>query len=89
MATNNHQKKKTISETPLWKIAIRFMIPLLFILPILFIAAELFKNGNLNSISESFKDGSWINFIAIRGVFIIGYGFVMAFLTKSKAKNTL
>lgn len=89
MASSGNKKTKSIAETPIWKLAIRFMIPLFFILPILFIAAELFKNGNLNAVSESFKDGSWMTFLAIRGIVIIGYGFVMAFLTKSKAKNTL
>ncbi|MGY6649042.1 hypothetical protein [Wenyingzhuangia sp. IMCC45574] len=88
MAASKPQKK-SVAETPIWKLAIRFMIPLAFILPILFTAAELFKNGNLNAIPESFKDGSWLLFIAIRICIIIGYGFVMAFLTKSKAKNTL
>ncbi len=88
MATPNN-KKRTVSETPLWKLAIRFMIPLVFLLPILFTAAELFRNGNLTAISRSFEDGSWLTFVAIRICIIIGYGFVMAFLTKSKAKNTL
>lgn len=84
-----NQKVQKIVNTPLWKLAIRFMISFGFILAIVFIAAELFKNGNLNSISESFKDGSWVTFVAIRAAIIVGYGFVMAFLTKSKAKNII
>lgn len=88
MAPSNN-KKKTIVQTPLWKLAIRFMIPLVFLLPILFTAAEFFRSGNLNAISKSFEDGSWLTFVAIRICIIIGYGFIMAFLTKNKAKNTL
>ncbi|MGY5355054.1 hypothetical protein [Wenyingzhuangia sp. IMCC45467] len=84
-----NQKVKKIASTPLWKLAIRFMISFGFILAIVFTAAELFKNGNLNAISESFEDGTWIPFVATRAAIIVGYGFVMAFLTKSKAKNTL
>ncbi|ANW97003.1 hypothetical protein AXE80_12240 [Wenyingzhuangia fucanilytica] len=84
-----NQKIKKIANTPLWKLAIRFMISFGFILAIVFIAAELFKSGNLNAISESFKDGSWVPFVTTRAAIIVGYGFVMAFLTKSKAKNTL
>ena len=82
-----NQKVQKVANTPLWKLAIRFMISFGFILAIVFVAAELFKSGNLNAISESFKDGSWVPFVATRVAVIIGYGFVMAFLTKSKAKN--
>ncbi|WP_010134660.1 hypothetical protein [Ochrovirga pacifica] len=82
-------KKKTVSETPIWKLAIRFMFSFGFILIIVFTAAELFKSGNLNAISESFSNGTWLPFVATRIAVIVGYGFVMAFLTKSKAKNTL
>ena len=85
----SNQKIKKIAETPIWKLAIRFMISFGCILAIAFIAAELFRNGNLNAIPQSFKDGSWITFIAIRLSIIVGYGFIMAFLTKRKAKNTL
>ncbi|MDO3695833.1 hypothetical protein QVZ41_13365 [Wenyingzhuangia sp. chi5] len=84
-----NQKVKKIASTPLWKLAIRFMISFGFILAIVFTAAELFKNGNLNAISESFEDDTWIPFVATRVAIIIGYGFVMAFLTKSKAKNII
>ncbi|MDO6737732.1 hypothetical protein [Wenyingzhuangia sp. 2_MG-2023] len=84
-----NQKIKKVADTPIWKLAIRFMFSFAFILIIVFTAAELFKNGNLNAISESFEDGSWIQFVLIRITVIIGYGFVMAFLTKSKAKNKI
>lgn len=84
-----NQKVQKIANTPLWKLAIRLMIPLVFILPVLFTIAQLFKNGNLNAIGESFNDGSWITFVGIRAAIIIAYGFVMAFLTKSKAKNSI
>ena len=82
-----NQKVKKVSETPIWKLALRFMISFAFILTIILIAQELFKSGNLNAISESFKDGTWITFIGIRLSIITAYGFVMAFLAKRKAKN--
>lgn len=84
-----NQKIQKVATTPIWKLAIRFMISFAFILAIVLTAAELFRSGNLNAISESFKDGSWIIFTGIRLSVITGYGFVMAFLTKRKAKNTL
>ncbi|MEN8764365.1 MAG: hypothetical protein ACN4EF_04995 [Wenyingzhuangia sp.] len=84
-----NQKVKKVAKTPLWKLALRFMISFGGILTIVFVAAELFKSGNLNAISESFKDGSWYPFVATRVAIIVGYGFVMAFLTKSKAKNMI
>jgi len=82
-----NQKTQQVAITPLWKLALRFMISFSFILAIVLIVAELVKNGNLNGISESINDGTWITFVGIRLAIITGYGFVMAFLTKRKAKN--
>lgn len=82
-------KIQKVATTPLWKLAIRFMISFAFILAIVLTAAELIKSGNLNAISKSFNDGSWITFIGMRATIITAYGFVMAFLTKRKAKNKL
>ena len=84
-----NQKIQKVANTSIWKLAFRFMISFTFILAIVLTAAELFRSGNLNAISQSFQDGSWITFVAIRLAVITGYGFVMAFLTKRKAKNTL
>ncbi|NJB84034.1 hypothetical protein [Wenyingzhuangia aestuarii] len=84
-----NQKIQKVAITPIWKLALRFMISFGFILAIVLTAAELFRNGNLNAVSQSFKDGTWITFVGIRLAIITGYGFVMAFLTKRKAKNTL
>ncbi len=84
-----NQKVQQVANTPIWKLALRFMISFGFILAIVLTAAELFKSGNLNAIPESFKTGSWIKFIGIRAAVITAYGFVMAFLTKRKAKNSI
>lgn len=85
----SNQKIQKVAATPLWKLAIRFMISFAFILAIVLTAAELIKSGNLNAIPESFKDGSWINFVGMRITIVTAYGFAMAFLTKRKAKNKL
>lgn len=82
-----NQKTQKVAVTPLWQLALRFMISFSFILAIVLTVAELVKKGNLNAISESFNDGTWITFLGIRLAIITGYGFVMAFLTKRKAKN--
>lgn len=84
-----NKKIQAVAESPLWKLALRFMISFGFILAIVFTAAELFKHGNLNAIPESFKNGTWITFIGIRLTVIVAYGFIMAYLTKNKAKNKL
>ncbi len=84
-----NQKIQKVANTPLWKLALRFMISFAAILAIVLAAAELFRSGNLNAISQSIKNGTWITFVGIRLAIITGYGFVMAFLTKRKAKNTL
>ena len=81
-------KKQTINEAPLWKVALTFSIPFIFILLIVLTAAELFKSGNLNAISNSFKDGSWLPFITIRITVATAYGFIMAFLKKSRTKTS-
>ncbi len=82
-------KIKKVAETPLWKLAIRFMISFGIILAVVLTIAELIKNGNLNAVSESIKNGTWTTFIVIRLAIITGYGFAMAFLTKRKAKNRI
>ncbi|MGY5351939.1 hypothetical protein ACXGQW_05170 [Wenyingzhuangia sp. IMCC45533] len=82
-----NQKVQKVAETPIWRLAIRFMISFGAILAVVLTAAELIRNGNLNAIPESFSNGTWITFVGIRLVVITGYGFVMAFLTKRKAKN--
>ena len=82
----NHKVQK-VNNTPLWKLALRFMISFSVILTIVLTIAELVKSGNLNAISESLNDGTWVTFVGIRFAIITAYGFVMAFLTKKKAKN--
>ena len=83
-----HQTTKKVSETPLWKLAFRFMFSFGFLLTIVLVAAELIKTGNLNAITESFHNGQWLPFLGIRLSVIFIYGFAMAFMTKKRATKT-
>ena len=78
---------KNILEVPFWKVVLRFSISFLILLTLVLSIATYFKNGNFNTISESFKDGSWIEFTLIRVALAIGYGIFMAKMSIKRAKN--
>lgn len=77
----------SLSEIPLWKLAIRLMIPFSITLIFVMIVLQLVSKGNLNAMGASFKDGSWINYLLSKTFIVVVYGFVMAYFTKRKANK--
>lgn len=80
---------KNITETPFWKVAVRFSISFLVLLTIVLSTATYFKDGNFNAISKSLQDGSWLKFVLIRIAIAIVYGSAMAYFSRKKARQQI
>lgn len=80
---------QNITETPFWKVAVRFSISFLVLLTIVLSTATYFKDGNFNAISVSLQDGSWLKFVLIRIAIAIVYGAAMAYFSRKKARQKI
>lgn len=79
---------KTPSNLPsFWNLVLRFAIIFVLVVMAIEIIFELFKYGNLNAVLNSFKDNSWINYLAIKLTIGLAYGLFMAYLTQKRIKK--
>lgn len=79
---------KNILEVPFWKVAIRFTISFILVLGIILTIITYVKQGNLNAISQSIEDGSWLPFLLNRLVIAIIYGVAMAFFSRRNVRKS-
>lgn len=80
---------QNISQVPFWKVVARFSIGFLILLAIVLSTATYFKEGNLNAVSKSLQDGSWIQFVLIRIAVALVYGIAMAYFARKKARKII
>ncbi|HIP47641.1 MAG TPA: hypothetical protein EYG92_01560 [Lutibacter sp.] len=80
-------KKRKILKEPFWKLAIRFGLIFIVVVVIIQLIWEFFSSGNLNSVSESLKNGQWITYVISKVIVGGVYGVVMAYFTKRNAKK--
>ena len=78
---------RKIRNAPFWKLAVRSGIIFMIVVVIIRIIMTVFKEGNLNNVSKSLTDGSWVQ--SVLNLLIIGvvYGVTMTFIQKNNAKE--
>lgn len=79
---------KTSTELPsFWNLVIRFAVIFVLVVIGIELIFELYKSGNLNAVFQSFKDLTWLKYIAIKVVIGFGYGLFMAKITLNRLKK--
>ncbi len=79
---------KTHKNLPtFWSLVLRFSAVFILVVMVLEILFELFKNGNLQAITNGFQDNSWISYLLLKlGIGLI-YGVFMAYITLKRLKK--
>lgn len=65
-------------------LVIRFSVLFLIVVMAIELIFEWFKSGNLNAVSRSFENNSWLTYILIKLVIALVYGILMAYLTRKR-----
>ncbi|MBS3993399.1 MAG: hypothetical protein KGZ87_06765 [Bacteroidetes bacterium] len=70
-----------------WSLVIRFSAIFVIIVIIIEMIFELIKVGNLDAVSVSFNDFTWLKYLAIKLIIGIAYGLFMARITLNRLKK--
>ncbi|WP_139956810.1 hypothetical protein [Flavicella sediminum] len=76
-------------EVPFWKVALRFTLVFLVVIAIIMTLVQFMQYENLDAISESFEDGSWVQYVINKLVFAVIYGAAMAFFSRRRERKNL
>lgn len=79
--------KRSIRKEPFWRLAVRFGIVFILVVMIIEFIWNFFSSGNLNSITDSFKNEKWMVYVISKLVLGVVYGVTMAYFTKRNAKK--
>lgn len=79
--------KRNILKEPFWRLTVRFGIIFVIVVIIIQLIWELFSAGNLNAVTESFQNRSWITYAISKLILGLVYGATMAYFTKRNAKK--
>ncbi len=79
---------KTHKNLPtFWSLVLRFSTVFIIVIMAIEILFELFKNRNLQAITNSFQDNSWISYLLPKLGFGLIYGVFMAYRTLKRLKK--
>lgn len=76
---------RNLKNVPFWKLALRLGVVFIIIVMIIQLLWELLKTGNFSFITNSFENGSWLDYAVSRLIFGAIYGVVTAYFLKRKS----
>ncbi|MFC2109400.1 hypothetical protein ACFLRU_03970 [Bacteroidota bacterium] len=78
-----------ILEVPFWKLALRFTLVFLVVIAIIMTVIQFMQYENLDAVSASFEDRSWVNYVLNKVVLALVYGAAMAFFSRRRERKNL
>lgn len=78
---------KAIKLPSYWSLVLRFSTIFVLVVIVIELIFELIKAGNLNAVSESFNDFTWLKYLAIKLIIGFAYGLFMARITRNRLKK--
>ena len=79
--------KRNILKEPFWRLTLRFGIIFIIVVIIIQLIWELFSSGNLNAVTKSFQNESWLTYSISKLILGLVYGATMAYFTKRNVKK--